>query len=67
MKYKVRELDGLSWIVEKEDGDEYYVNYKLFDGVFMCSCKWNLETGKTCRHIRMIKEFVATRKDEFDE
>lgn len=67
MKYSIKELNGLSWLVEKEDGDEYYVNYKLFDGIFMCTCKWNLITKKVCRHIRMTKEFIITKKDEFEE
>jgi len=67
MKYKIIKISGLSWIVEKEDGEEYIVNYNIFKNKYTCSCQWNISTGKECKHIRMIKEFIINRKSEFDE
>ena len=67
MRYTVSNMNGLSWSVEKEDGDEYTINFNIFKQKFTCSCVWNMTTEKTCRHIRMVKEYIVHGKEEYDE
>jgi hypothetical protein len=63
----VSQLSELSWNVEKEDGEEYIVNYNIFKEKYTCSCHWNISTGKDCKHIRFVKEYIINKKSEFDE
>uniref|UniRef100_A0A6H2A0R6 SWIM-type domain-containing protein n=1 Tax=viral metagenome TaxID=1070528 RepID=A0A6H2A0R6_9ZZZZ len=74
MKYSISQLTYRTWIVEKEDGTEYFVGIKI--GMedpleynvssFMCSCPYNSMYRKPCKHIRFILEFLATGKKEFE-
>jgi hypothetical protein len=63
----VSQLSELSWNVEKEDGEDYYINFSIFKNKFVCSCFWNINTQKECRHIRMIKEYITSGITQFEE
>ena len=74
MKYKIlKEKEPkfskfpIFWTIEKEDGTEYYITYDIFKNKFVCSCKWNVDTGKECKHIRFIKEYLVKGTEEFEE
>ena len=73
MKYKIVQLSYRTWLVIKEDGTEYYVACKNVTGVhfrrdrdFVCSCIYYTRTGRPCKHIRMVKEFIVKGTKEFD-
>ena len=71
MKYKIIESSYRSWIVEKENGEEYCVSYngrlpRTGDGKFKCTCYQNSIRKKECKHILMIKNYLKTGKKEFD-
>jgi hypothetical protein len=67
MKYNVKKINGLSWFVEKEDGEEYYVNREVHEPRWVCTCQWNVLSHKTCKHIRMAMENYLTNKEEFED
>lgn len=57
--YRIIRTSDLTWTVEKEDGDEYYIVWDILKDKFVCSCMWNVLTSRTCRHIRMIMEDIV--------
>ena len=74
MKYKVIPTSYKSWIVEKEDGDVYYVSikgvplvYLKRDTEFVCSCKYYTLTKKPCKHIKMVIKYLRNNIKEFNE
>lgn len=74
MKYTIEETSYRSWVIEKEDGIEYYVSSDFAklprickDLVFKCSCVYNTRFKKECSHIRFIKEHLVSGKKVFEK
>jgi len=56
--YVVTKTGYLSWTIERDDGEEYFVNYLIFKEKFSCTCQGNV-FGYDCKHIRMVKEHIV--------
>jgi hypothetical protein len=53
-------------MVEKEDGEEYYVNFNVLKNKFTCTCVWNVQMDRPCKHLRYVKEFIINGKTEYE-
>jgi len=65
--YHVQPLTYRVWKVVKvteDDTVEYYVRFT--DKGWKCTCIGNLYR-RECKHILMVKEFLVTGKDTFEE
>ena len=50
-------------VVDTRTGNEYYVRLKLKGEGFklVCSCYYNLLTGRVCKHIRKVEEVILRK------
>jgi hypothetical protein len=75
MKYTVIPSTYRTWIVEKEDGEEYVVSTipgtekepQLDVSTFRCTCEYFTISSRICKHIRYVLEYIATGKKEFED
>ncbi|MEM2260828.1 MAG: SWIM zinc finger family protein [Ignisphaera sp.] len=65
MRYTIKEIAYRNWIVESEEGIEYFVSYDD-KKQWRCTCDYYIFTNKTCKHIRMVKEYLVSKRNEIE-
>ena len=66
-KYFVKRTSDITWEVEEEDGEPYYVRYDVFKEQFICDCKFNSLVEKPCKHILYVKQNLVFGLEIFDD
>jgi len=70
IKYTITPQTYCGWIVEKEDGTEYYVKASISDKdgcTFKCSCIYNTKYKKVCSHIKFVKDYLISGRRRFEK
>ena len=68
VKYTVERLTYRVFVVYKEtedDIDAYFV--RATEKGWICSCIGNSLFGRECKHIKMVKEYLETGKNVFEQ